>query len=270
MKHGARLLLLVLLGGVLLKALVGSLEPKFVFFPYKGEDANPAALGLRYEALTLTTSDGERVVAWQLEPEQPRADIVYFHGNGGNLSVWLPVLAALHRLDYRVLAVDYRGYGLSSGSPTEDGVYRDAEATVRHAQANRTADRPLVFWGRSLGAAVAASATHAVTPDGLVLESGFPDKASVIRTQPLLRALNLFGSYRFPTVELLRGFQKPVLVIHGEADTIVPLALGRELFDGMAEPRQFLAIPGADHNDFFEIANKTFWIPITRFIEGLR
>lgn len=269
MKRAARLLLLVLLGGILLKTIVGSLEPKLVFFPYRGEDENPSTLGLRYEAVTLATSDGERIVAWQLEPERPRADIVYFHGNGGNLSVWLPVLAASYRLEYRVLAVDYRGYGLSSGSPSEEGVYRDAEATVRHAEANRTPGRPLVFWGRSLGAAIAASATRVVTPDGLVLESGFPDKASVIRTQPVLRALNLFSAYRFPTVELLRGFQKPVLVLHGERDSIVPFALGRELFDGLTGPREFAAIPGADHNDFFDFTNKTYWSPITRFIETL-
>lgn len=266
----ARPLLLVLFGGVVLKTIVGSLEPRLVFFPYRGEEANPASLGLRYEQIRLTTSDGEHIVAWQLEPERPLADVVYFHGNGGNLSVWLPVLAALHGMQYRVLAVDYRGYGLSTGSPTEEGVYLDADAVVRHAEHSRAADRPFVFWGRSLGAPIAASATRAVMPDGLVLESAFPDKAAVVRTQPVLRVLNLFGSYRFSTVELLRGFQKPVLVMHGERDTIVPFTLGRELFDSLSAPRQFVAIPGADHNDFFDAGNRTYWDPAIRFIEGLR
>lgn len=246
------------------------MEPRFVFFPYKGEDANPSTLGLRYQVVTLTTSDGERLVAWQLEPDAPRADIVYFHGNGGNLSVWMPVLAALHRLDYRVLAVDYRGYGLSTGSPTEEGVYRDAEAVVRHALANRTGNGPLVFWGRSLGATIAAYATRVSTPDGLVLESAFPDKASVVRAHPVLRVLNMFASYRFATVELLRGFQKPILVMHGEADTIIPFTLGRELFDRLDGPKQFAPIRGADHNDFFDTTRTAYWAPITRFINDLR
>jgi len=262
-------LLAVLLGGVVLKAFVASLEPRMVFFPNRGEEETPATLGLRYQPLSLTTSDGERLVAWQLDPQRPIADIVYFHGNGGNLSLWLPVLASLYRLNYRVLAVDYRGYGLSTGSPTEAGVYLDAEATVRHAARDRASGRPLVFWGRSLGAAIAASATRVVVPDGLVLESGFPDKAAVIRAQPVLRALNVFGSYRFATVELLDGFARPVLVMHGDRDSIVPFQLGRELFAGLSAPKQFVAIKGADHNDFFDENRREYWDPVIRFIEGL-
>lgn len=253
----------------MLKTLVAALEPRLVFFPDKGEDANPAALGIPYRTVTLTTSDGERLVAWQLEPEQPLADIVYFHGNGGNLSMWLPVLATLHRLRYRVLAVDYRGYGLSTGTPSEQGLYRDAEAAVRHAAQRRSPARPLVFWGRSLGATVAASATHAVEPDGLILEAGFPDKAAVIRGQPLFRALNVFSSYRFPTVELLRNFARPALVLHGTRDRIIPFGLGRELFDHLNMPKQFAPIEGADHNDFFDEGRTTYWQPITGFVSRL-
>jgi fermentation-respiration switch protein FrsA (DUF1100 family) len=263
-------LLLVLLGGVVLKALVGSLESRLVFFPYKGEDATPASLGIRYNTVELVASDGERLAAWQLEPDNPKADIVYFHGNGGNLSVWLPVLAALHRLDYRVFALDYRGYGRSTGSPTEEGMYRDAEAAARFVAGRRTPGRPLVFWGRSLGGAAAAFAARGTPPDGLVLESAFPSKAAVIRNQPILRALNIVGRYRFDTVELLRGFRQPVLVMHGDRDRIIPFALGRELYERLTGPRQFVAIPGADHNDFFDPANRAYWEPVSRFIDALR
>ncbi|MBI4266522.1 MAG: alpha/beta hydrolase [Acidobacteria bacterium] len=263
------LLLVIVAAAVALKVVVTALEPGFVFFPYKGEDQTPASLGLPYQQIRLTTPDGEQLTAWQLEPERPKADIVYFHGNGGNLSLWLPVLATLHRLDYRVLAVDYRGYGRSTGSPTEQGVYRDAETTARHAQAGRVAGRPLVFWGRSLGAAIAAAATRVVTPDGLILEAGFPDKASVAWTQPVLGLLNVFASYRFDLVDLLRGFDRPVLVMHGEADRIVPFALGRRLFERLGGPKQFVAVPQADHNDFFDSGHKAYWEPAIRFIEAL-
>jgi pimeloyl-ACP methyl ester carboxylesterase len=263
------LLLLLVLGGIVLRGLVALLEPQFVFFPTRGEDDSPASLGIPYQQVRLTTSDGEHLVGWQLEPEQPRADIVYFHGNGGNLSVWLPVLSALHRMQYRVLAVDYRGYGLSTGAPTEKGVYLDAEAIVRHAARSRPHDRPFVFWGRSLGAAIAASATHHVVPDGLILEGAFPEKAAVIRQQLLLRTLNLFASYRFATADLLRGFRQPVLVMHGERDSIIPFALGRELFDGLGARKQFVAILGADHNDFFDRDRTDYWAPVARFVESL-
>jgi fermentation-respiration switch protein FrsA (DUF1100 family) len=263
------LFLLVVAGALVLKGLVGALESKLVFFPYKGEDETPASLGIPYTSILLTTSDGERIVAWQLEPAQPIADVVYFHGNGGNLSVWMPVLATLHALKLRVLAIDYRGYGRSSGTPSEDGVYRDAEAAVRHAAAHRTPVRPLIFWGRSLGAPIAASATRVVAPDGLVLESAFADKAAVIRSQPVLRALNVFASYRFSTAEMLRDFRKPILVIHGDRDSIVPYSLGEELYERLAGPKQFLRLPGADHNDFFDISRDAYWKPVLDFAGGL-
>jgi fermentation-respiration switch protein FrsA (DUF1100 family) len=148
-------------------------------------------------------------------------------------------------------------------------VYMDAEAAVRHAASERRAARPLIFWGRSLGAPIAASATHHVMPDGLVLESGFPDKAAVIRAQPLLRVLNVFGSYRLATSDLLSDFQRPVLVMHGERDTIIPFPLGKELFEALRAPKQFVAIRDADHNDFFEANRLDYWDPIAGFVQGL-
>lgn len=256
----------------MLKGVIGAMESRFVFFPYKGEDDNPGSLGIPYTVVPLTTSDGERLTAWQLEPERPIADVVYFHGNGGNLSVWLPVLAALHRLNLRVLAVDYRGYGLSTGSPSEEGVYLDAEAAARHAQSQRAGrpSLPLVFWGRSLGGPIAASATRVVTPDGVVLESSFTDKAAVAGTQPVLKVLNLFAAYRFSTVELMRDFHGPVLVMHGAGDSIVPLSLGRDLFERLSGRKRFVVIPGADHNDFFDISHSVYWTPVLEFIAALR
>jgi fermentation-respiration switch protein FrsA (DUF1100 family) len=267
-----RLLLGALVGGVVLKGVIGAFEPKLVFFPYKGEDENPASLAIPYHVVHVETADSERLVAWQLEPDRPLADIVYFHGNGGNLSVWLPVLAGLHRLQLRVLAVDYRGYGLSTGTPSEEGLYRDAEAVVQYVSRQRSTEalRPLVFWGRSLGGAVAASATRVMAPDGLVLESAFVDKAAVVRTQPVLRMLNIFASYRFPTVEMLKDFRGPVLVMHGDRDRVIPYPLGRQLYERLSPPKQFATIAGADHNDLFDVSRETYWKPVLDFIAMLR
>lgn len=262
----------MLIAGVLvLKALVASLESKLVFFPFSGEDATPASFGIAYRPVTLTTGDGARLMAWQLEPETSVADVVYFHGNGGNLSVWLPALAGMHRANLRVLAVDYRGYGLSTGTPSETGVYRDAEVTVRHAAAERSngVARPLVYWGRSLGGPIAAYAAGVQPPDGLILESTFPDKASVLRTQPVLRALNVFSRYRFSTIDHLARFSGPVLVMHGDRDSVVPFALGRELFERLRAPKQFVTIHGANHNDAFEPGDDAYWRPVLDFVGRL-
>ena len=254
---------------LILKLAVSRLEPAMVFFPFQGEDDTPASLSIRYHALKLRTADGVHVAAWQLEPDAPKADIVYFHGNGGNLSIWLPVYAALHSFGYRVLAFDYRGYGASEGSPSERGLMLDAEAVVRHAAQARRKDRPLIYWGRSLGGPVAAAAAGAVPPDALVLESTFPDKVSVVRWNPVFRLLNLFSSYRFDTVGALRGFEKPVLVVHGDADTIIPYALGQELFERLDAPKRFVTVRGADHNDLFDARNEAYWTPLRAFIDAL-
>jgi len=254
---------------ILLRLAVSRLEPAMVFFPLRGENDTPASLGIRYTALKLRTSDGVQIAAWQLEPRAPKADIVYFHGNGGNLSLWLPVLAAFHSFDYRVLAVDYRGYGSSEGSPSERGLTLDAEAAVRHAMSSRAADRPLIYWGRSLGGPIAAAAARIAAPDALVLESTFPDKVSVIRWNPVFRVLNLFSSYRFDTVGTLRGFKKPVLVVHGDADTIIPYGLGRELFERLEGPKQLVTLRDADHNDLFDARHEAYWTPLRAFIDAL-
>ena len=272
MKQAIVIAVAAIAGLAMFKALIGALEPRLVFFPSAGEDRNPASLGIAYEAVRIRTSDGERLVAWQLEPKDPVADVVYFHGNGGNLSVWLPVFAALHAHRLRVLAVDYRGYGLSSGRPSEEGVYRDAEAVVKHATAGKStsAGRPLVFWGKSLGGPIAAAATRAARADGLILESSFADKAAVVRSHPVLRMLNVFASYRFDTVKLLTDFSGPVLVIHGNRDSVVPFALGRELHERLTTPKRFVEITGADHNDLIDAARTDYWTPVLEFITALR
>jgi len=122
---------------------------------------------------------------------------------------------------------------------------------------------------RIIGGAIAAAATRVKKPDGLILESTFPDKAAIIRRQPILRALNLFATYRFPTLEWLRGFDRPVLVMHGERDSIIPFRLGEELFAKLDSPKTFIALRGADHNDSFDASNREYWDSVMTFIRGL-
>jgi len=249
-----------------LKLLVSWFEPRAVFFPSRGEQETPARLGIPYTPLRLTTGDGTSIAAWQLEPESPKADIVYFHGNGGNLSLWLPVFATLHSFGYRVLAIDYRGYGTSEGRPSERGIYEDAETAVRHASRGRDPKRRLIYWGRSLGGPVAAAAARAVAPDALILESTFPDKGAVLRGNPVMRLLNVFSAYRLDTLAHLRGFTRPVLVVHGDRDRVIPYMLGRELYEKLEAPKTFVTLRDADHNDLFQATDTTYWTPIHEFI----
>ena len=248
--------------------MVWWLEPRLVFFPLAGEPRTPADEIDRWEPLDVATEDGETLRAWWLEHPEATADVLYFHGNGGNLALWLPVLAGIHAQGLNVLAVDYRGYGVSTGSPTEQGLYADADATRAAYDRRRSGERPVVYWGRSLGGVVAAYLASVRPPDALVLESTFPDKASVLRGRPVLRMLNVFGRYELPTARFLEQVRVPVLVIHGDADSIIPFALGQELHEGVAHA-QFVRIPGGDHNDLHGPGEDAYWKPIMAFIAGV-
>lgn len=261
-------LALLLLAGAL-ALLVRWFEPRFAFFPYRGETVTPHAFGVDYVADTLVTDDGERLRVWLLQASSPRALIVYFHGNGGNLSMWAPILSAIAQRRYLVLAVDYRGYGLSTGRPTERGIYRDAEAVLTKIATLAPPSRRIIYWGRSLGATVAAYASSRQPPDGVILEAGFPDAWSLVRSSPPLALLALFSTYRFRTTAFLQPSPAPVLVMHGDSDSVVPYELGRALFERITGPKRFVTIPGGDHNDLQPADPRVYWDAVAGFIDGL-
>jgi fermentation-respiration switch protein FrsA (DUF1100 family) len=245
------------------------LEQRIAFFPFTGEDVTPRTFGLPFDALTIPTADGERLHAWRMEVAAPRARVLYFHGNGGNLSNWAPILAAIVKRGYSVAAIDYRGYGLSTGRPTERGLYHDADAFVRSVWADADSRIPLVFWGRSLGTPIAAYAATVRTPAGLVIESGFPDARSIVRGSLLFTILSPFATYRFPTAELVNRARVPVLQLHGDRDSVIPFALGQELSARIEGTKQFVVIAGGDHNDGAPQDPAAYWGAIERFVAGL-
>lgn len=255
---------------VLLAVLVRWIEPRFAFFPTRGESETPAEYGVPYESIAVRTADGEQLRAWVMRHPNPRANVVYFHGNGANLSNWSPILSAIVQHGYSVFAFDYRGYGLSTGRPTERGLYRDVDAIVARAWSDARSQVPMVYWGRSLGGTMAAYAATVRPPDGLILESSFANARSAVRGSTPLVILSLFSTYRFPTAELANRANRPVLVMHGNADSVIPFALGRELFEKLTAPRQFAAIEGGDHNDAAPRAPGTYWSAVDGFVDSLR
>ncbi len=263
---------LVLVGIVLVvvAGLVRLAEPGLAFFPSRGEAETPAQYGIPYVPLTATTADGERLQVWHLPRADAQAQVVYFHGNGGNLSIWSDALVGLSRQRYDVIAFDYRGYGLSTGRPSEEGLYRDVDAVIDLARARlRRPDLPLLYWGRSLGTTMAAYAAAARAPDGVVLEAGFPSMRAVLETNPVLWLLSWVSSYRFPTAEWMTKVRAPVLVLHGDADSVIPFRLGRRLHDAIAGPKRFVTIPGGDHNDVSPRSGDAYWDAIAEFVRSL-
>ena len=266
------LLIATALAIVSLAGLVRWLEPRLAFFPFPGESETPNDFGIPFETVRLATADGETLQAWRMTPPAPlaaRARIVYFHGNGGNLSNWSPVLAGIVRRGYAVFALDYRGYGLSTGRPSERGLYRDVDAAIAAAWPGGSDRTPILYWGRSLGGSMAAYAATVRKPDGVIVEAGFASARAAVRGSPLLAALAVFASYRFPAGEYLTRARTPVLLLHGDRDSVIPHALGRELFDQIPEPKTFVTIPGGDHNDAAPPDAAAYWVAIDRFVAGL-
>jgi uncharacterized protein len=266
-----RPLVMILVVLVTLKVVVWLMEPRMAFFPIRGVQGTPAAFGLPFTDVNIPTPDGETLHAWWLEHPQPRAQVLFWHGNGGNLSLWLDVIAELRRRGFSVLAADYRGYGGSTGKPSERGIYVDGDAAVALFNSRlRTSGAPVIFWGRSLGTAVAASATSGTRPDALVLESPFPDLTALFRGNPVMQFFSLFSSYRFPTLRLIERYDGPLLVIHGDRDTLIPFRAGRDLFERAPTRRkEFVAIAGAEHNDLHVADPAAYWAAIDRFVSGL-
>jgi uncharacterized protein len=261
------ILIALLLLGAAFSLGVRWLEPRLAFFPSAGETTTPVDFGVPFTATTIATNDGERLRLWHLHAPDARARVVYFHGNGGNLSVWAPILSGIAHRGFDVLAFDYRGYGVSTGRPTERGLYRDVDAVLAHLSSSVAPGTvPLVFWGRSLGTAVAAYAATRRRPDRVILEAGFPDARSLVRSSPLLALLSLFSTYRFPTAVFLHDVDAPVLVMHGTADSVIPLELGRALYDRIGGTKTFVAIAGGDHNDVSPPDERAYWRAIDAFV----
>ncbi len=253
--------LLVYLG---LMALIFFRQSSLVFLPEvdRGFAATPANKGLPFTPLKLATSDGETLDGWLVPApttREKRGVVLFFHGNAGNIAHRLDYLRMFHDMGLTTLIIDYRGYGRSSGSPSEKGSYLDAEAAWRHATealgfpANR-----VVLFGESLGGGVAAQLATQHRPGALVLASTFtsvPDMGAEL--YPLL-PIRLLARINYNTLERLAQIECPLLVIHSRNDDIIPFSHGRRLFEGAPPPKQFLEIEG-EHNEGFVFA-RADWV----------
>ena len=271
MNTGMRLLITAAVVAGALKLFVWWLEPRMMFYPTRGVQETPADAGLAFTDLRIATGDGETIHGWWLEHPEPRAQVIFFHGNGGNLSLWLDIIVELRQRGFSVVAIDYRGYGASTGKPSERGLYRDADAVLRiQAEKLRKGRAPVIYWGRSVGAPIAAYAASKAAPDAVILETPFPDIRTVLRTNPVLWVLSWFSSYRFPTTKHLQTYRGPLLVVHGDRDSIVSFGVGKQVFDRAPTARKtFVTIPAADHNDLHVVNPELYWRSIDGFVATL-
>ena len=265
-------LLLVIVGGYCALALyVFLMQPKLIYYPNvpgRTLEATPAVIGMDYEELTFSTTDGEQLHAWFIPHPQARATMLFAHGNAGNISHRLDSIQVFHDLGLNVLIFDYRGYGQSTGKPGENGTYRDAEAAWAYLTETRGIDSGrIILFGRSLGAAVIADLATRTKPAGVILESAFlsvPDMAATIYPWLPVRWL---ASYRYDNGDKVTRITQPLLIIHSRRDEIIPFEQGERLFRRASEPKQFLELRGR-HNDGFYVSRDEYLVAMGAFLES--
>jgi uncharacterized protein len=230
-----------------LLAVVWSQQRRLIYFPSPGPVPSAAAVLPGGRDVVLETEDGKQLGAWYF-PAEPGPAVLVFNGNAGDRSMRAPLAAALHRAGFSVLLFDYRGHGGNPGSPSEEGLAADARAAYQWLAAQPEVDR-IAYFGESLGAAVAVGLAVEHPPAALVLRSPFTSLADVAAVHyPWLPVRRLLLD-RYPSIDRIGTVRAPVLVIAGDRDDIVPASLSRRLYEAAPDPKRWLLVPGAGHND---------------------
>ena len=236
----------LLYGGLL--ALMYVFQRALMYFP-DGRRTPPAAAGFpQAEETALTTSDGETLVAWHVAPRGDKPVVLYFQGNAGALDLRVGRFQWLTADGAGLLALGYRGYGGSSGKPSEQGLIRDAIAAYEFAAA-RYAPARIVLWGESLGTAVAIALAAEHNVGGVILDAPFTSAADVgAAVYPFVPVRWLIKDTFRSDLRIAR-VSAPVLILHGEGDGVVPVRFGEALFALAREPKRMVRFPQGGHVD---------------------
>lgn len=226
---------------------VAVFQRRLMYFPDR-RLTHPAAVGMSgVEELKLVTDDDETLVAWHVPPREGYPLILYFHGNGGSLIDRAPRFRLLIASGYGLLAISYRGYGGSTGSPTETGLMRDGETAYREARKRGYPSGRIVLMGESLGTAVAIVLAANHDAAALVLDSPYSSAVDVAAAHYWMLPVRWLLTDRFRTDLAIRDVHIPILVVHGNQDYIIPIRLALRLFDLANEPKTFMAVSGEGH-----------------------
>lgn len=271
--------------GLLLYALL--FQDRFLYFPAKAPVGNwdvvqiqPGFVGYtpKIEDRFFAAADGVRLHAWWCTPVRTRegktvpADakvtLLLFHGNSGNVTDTYDLLLTLVSLPANILAVDYRGYGKSQGTPSEEGLYSDGRGAWDEVTGRLgvPADRVILF-GDALGSAVAVDLATRVRPAGLIVQSGFTSMPDLVHEGfPILPRFIVRA--RMDSLSKIRGLRCPAMFVHGTADESIPYDLGRRLFEAAPDPKRLLAVRGASHLETFRLDEKEYLKALRGFLRA--
>jgi fermentation-respiration switch protein FrsA (DUF1100 family) len=277
---------LLLLAGLIILVVV--FENKLIYFPARHPEGNWAVAeslkhqrgaGVVVEDVWFAAADGVKLHGWYCSPlvkpgsgdpaMKSRKVLLWFHGNAGNISHRYEMMTEMVKLPIDVFIIDYRGYGRSEGTPSESGLYKDADAAWSYLTDNRgLAPGSIVLFGKSLGGAVAVDLATRVSPSGLIVQSSFTSIADMADTVvPVL--VRPFLSTRMASITKVGQIGCPKLFIHSRNDDVIPYKLGRRLFDAASEPKRFHEVRGARHNDTYIIGGKQYFDALREFLTDL-
>jgi len=244
-------------------------ERSRLFFPQREYEMTPADLNLPFREVSFPASDGETIHGWWVPAEVGRGVLLYCHGNGGNVSTNLANVGVFHDLGLSVFIFDYRGYGKSTGRPSEEGTYRDARAAYGYLTGPLGAvPERTVIYGMSLGGAVAIQLAGEAKAAGLICEATFTSVEEMARRfYPYLPArIMVFDEY--DSLAKIGGLALPKLFLHAPEDELVPFEMGRKLFAAAAPPKDFLEIRGT-HGEGAQLTGPAYAEGIDSFLRKI-
>jgi fermentation-respiration switch protein FrsA (DUF1100 family) len=240
------LIILAILAYCGVLALMYVFQRSLMYFPDRARTP-PAAAGLpQAEEVILTSSDGEHLVAWHVPPHGAKPVVIYFQGNAGALNLRADRFRWLTGDGFGLVALSYRGYGGSTGKPTEAGMLLDAAAAYDFAAARYPAGR-IVLWGESLGTGVAIALAAERQTGGIILDAPFTSAADIGASAYPFVPVRWFIKDSFRSDERIARVKAPLLVLHGEMDRIIPIRFGERLFTLANEPKQMVRIASGGH-----------------------
>lgn len=248
--------LILLVVYALVMAFAFSFADSLIFQPQTSSYADDGSI------VRLETHGGETIAARHLPNETARYTILFSHGNAEDLGTSAEFLEELRRAGFGVFSYDYRGYGTSEGSPSEANAYADLETAYDHLTGKLgVPSERIIIHGRSLGGAVSVDLASRRECGGLIVESSFVSAFRVVTGYRLL------PFDKFDSLGKIGRVRCPVLFIHGEEDSLIPLWHSEKLFEAAPEPKSLVRIPGANHNDVFQIQRETYLRAIREFSE---
>ena len=260
------ILSLIIIFIILFFIFYNKIENFYVFYPQTGFVMTPEDLRLNYRDVYFDSKDGEKLHGWFFPRNKDAPVILYCHGNACNISHLLEYTGLLLDQGLQVFLFDYRGYGKSTGIPSEDGIYMDTQAAYDYLvnEEKIPSDR-IVLAGHSVGAAAAIDVAIKNHVRSIIIESAFTSTKDMSKRMFPMNLISFILPANYNNLEKVGGISIPKLFIHGQDDEIVPFEMGKRLFETSSEPKYFYPINGAGHNDTSLIGGERYFKILSDF-----